>query len=294
MKIGLIDIDSHNFPNLALMKISAHHKAQMDDVVWWHALEHYDIVYKAKVFDNSYSADIDDPNNTDCLIKGGTGYGLGSKLLKGMEHMYPDYSIYPNFTEAYGFLTRGCPRNCSFCIVSKKEGCKSVQVAELPEFWKDQKVVKLLDPNLLACKDHEKILQNLIVSKAKIDFTQGLDARLLNSDNIALLQKVRKKLLHFAWDNDKNSDLILNNLQKYKTITNCHSSKAIVYILTNFDMEFEFDLYRVNTLRQLGFNPYVMIYDKPNAPQKVKHLQRWVNNRIIWGTVDKFEDYKSL
>ena len=102
---------------------------------------------------------------------------------------------------AYGFLSRGCPRNCGFCIVSGKEGRRSVKVADLSEFWRGEDEIKLLDPNLLACPDHEALLEQLAASRALVDFTQGLDIRLTNPDNIALLNKVRTKAVHFAWDN---------------------------------------------------------------------------------------------
>ena len=122
MRIGLIDVDSHNFPNLALMKISAWHKAQGDEVEWWWGWGHYDRVYMSKVFDETYTPDIPEPLNADEIIKGGTGYGLDNKLPEEIEHCYPDYSLYPDLTKgkAYGFLTRGCPNNCPFCIVCAK------------------------------------------------------------------------------------------------------------------------------------------------------------------------------
>lgn len=111
--IGLIDVDGHNFPNIALMKLSAWHKGQGDTVEWCLPLKHYDIVYQSKVFDNTYSPDIKWMPNADKIVKGGTGYGLDNKLPDKIEHIYPDYSIYPELTKdtAYGFLTRGCPRH---------------------------------------------------------------------------------------------------------------------------------------------------------------------------------------
>ena len=292
-KIGLIDVDGHNFPNLCLMKISAHHKRQGDSVEWWNGFEHYDTVYKSRVFDDTYSTEDHTVINADVIIRGGTGYGLDNKLADEIEHIYPDYNLYPQFNGAYGFLTRGCPRNCPFCIVSEKEGRISRKVADLSEFWQEQKTIKLLDPNLLACKDHENLLQQLVSSGARVDFTQGLDARMLCRDNIGLLQKVKTKMVHFAWDGEKDSDIIIGNLQKYKRITGVDRRKAAVYVLTNYNTDFEFDLYRVNTLREIGYDPYVMVYDKQTAPRKVRLLQRWVNNRRIWATIDRFEDYDS-
>lgn len=161
MKIWLIDVDGHNFPNLPLMKLSAFHKAQGHHVEWWNGLQHYDAVYMSRVFTDEYSEDEKHCINADEIIKGGTGYDIKTVLPDEIEHQYPDYSLYPQYKEAYGYLTRGCPRNCPFCIVSEKEGLKAVQVADLGEFWQGQKEIKLLDPNLLACADHERLLQQL-------------------------------------------------------------------------------------------------------------------------------------
>ena len=124
VKIGLIDVDGHNFPNLALMKLSAWQKAQCDTVEWWWGFGEYDRVYIIKVFDGTYSQDVPEPLNANEIIKGGTGYGLDNCLPDEVEHIYPDYSLYPRLTQdtAYGFLTRGCPRGCHFCIVAEKEG----------------------------------------------------------------------------------------------------------------------------------------------------------------------------
>ena len=203
MKIGLIDVDGHNFPNLALMKISAWHKSQGDTVEWCFPLDHYDIVYQSKVFDETYSPDIEWMPMADKVIKGGTGYGLDNKLPDEMEHIYPDYSIYPELTKdtAYGFLTRGCPRGCKFCIVAGKEGRRSIKVADLSEFWRGQKNIVLLDPNILACREHPDLLQQLIDSKACVDINQGLDIRLTTEANISLLNQIKVKEIHFAWDN---------------------------------------------------------------------------------------------
>ena len=125
MTIGLIDVDGgHNFPNLALMKLSAWHKARGDVAEWWWGFGEYDRVYMSKVFDETYSSDILEPLNAREIVKGGTGYGLDNRLSDEVEHTYPDYSLYLELTKetAYGFLTRGCPRACDFCIVAEKDG----------------------------------------------------------------------------------------------------------------------------------------------------------------------------
>ena len=195
MKIGLIDVDSHNFPNLALMKISAYHKSKGDTVEWCFPLIHYDIVYVSKTFGDEYSTMDATAIQADKIICGGTGFAikiidskevyeptLDGKLPYEVEHMYPDYELYPQYTKntAYGFLTRGCPNNCEYCVVSKKEGRESIKVADLSEFWNGQKKIKLLDANLLACRRHMELLQQLADSGARVDFTQGLDARFIN------------------------------------------------------------------------------------------------------------------
>lgn len=132
-EIGLIDVDGHGFPNLALMKISAYEKQQGNAVEWWNGLKHYDRVYEAKVFDDTYSKDNEFVIQADEIIKGGTGYNLEGQLPDEIEHIFPDYSIYGIDNVAYGFLTRGCPRGCPFCIVGKKEGLASRKVADLSE-----------------------------------------------------------------------------------------------------------------------------------------------------------------
>lgn len=296
MKIGLIDVDGHHWPNLALMKISAWHKARGDTVEWWWGWSQYDRVYMSKVFDETYSPDIPEPLNTREIIKGGTGYGLDNRLPDEVEHIYPDYSLYPALTKdtAYGFLTRGCFRKCHFCIVAKKEGCDSKKVADLSEWWDGQKNIKLLDPNLLACRDHIDLLRQLSDSGAWVDFTQGLDARLLTEENIRAINAVKLKEIHFAWDNMRDRRAVLRGLKAYAEGTNRkpHGKFATVYCLTNFDTTMEEDLYRVYTLRDMGYDPYVMIYDKQNAPKEVKRLQRWCNNRLIFNSVPDFENYR--
>lgn len=213
MKIGLIDVDSHNYPNLALMKLSAWHKAKGDDVEWWNGLKHYDRVYQSKVFDETYSKDNEYVVMADEVIKGGTGYGLDNRLPNEVEHIMPDYGLYGISDTVYGFLTRGCPRSCSFCIVSRKEGRASLQVADLSEFWNGQKNIELLDPNLLACKDHEKLLVQLADSGAYVNFNQGLDARLLVQENIELINRIKVKEIHFAWDFMEQETSVLNGLR---------------------------------------------------------------------------------
>ena len=296
MKVGLIDVDGHNFPNLALMKLSAWHKAQGDEVEWWFGWHQYDRVYMAKVFSDEYTQDQFEPVNAAEIVKGGTGYGLDNQLPDEVEHMYPDYSLYPSLTEdtAYGFLTRGCPNNCGFCIVCEKEGRKARKVADLSEWWRGQKNIVLMDPNLLACREHMDLLDQLARSKAWIDINQGLDAKLLNVENITAINKLKLKNIHFAWDLMKNEKAVLRGLELYKKMAKKKIAGAYgtVYVLVNYDTTMEENLYRIYTLWGMGYDPYVMIYDKPNAPQEIKHLARWCNNRWIFKKCEYFEEYE--
>ncbi len=302
-KIGLWT-DSHNFPSLPLMKLSAYHKAMGDEVEMYIPINQYDLVYASKVFSFTDDIDTDSVIQADEVKRGGTGYCISvkngkevfdksknSSLPREIEHIYPDYALYPQYKYAVGFLTRGCPRNCGFCVVGEKEGLCSKQAADLDEFWRGQKEIKLLDPNILACKDYESLLKQLAESKAKVDFTQGLDIRLTNPDNIELLNKIKVTMLHFAWDNPKQD--LTRYFRRFSEHTKIKSDRnKAVYVLTNYNSTLEEDLYRIYTLRELGYSPYVMIYQKENAPKEIRHLQRWVNCRWIFRTVNKFEDYK--
>lgn len=306
MKIGLIDVDGHNFPNLPLMKLSAWHKAQGDSVQWYSPLlsGHMDRVYMSKVF--NYTPDYEYHIDADEVIKGGTGYeivvendkekyiGGGTNLPNEIEHIYPDYSLYGITDTAYGFCTRGCPRGCSFCIVAKKEGRKSIKVADLSEFWDGQKNIKLLDPNITACKDFPELARQFIDSRAYIDFSQGIDIRTMTEDKAELFKQMKIKAIHFAWDNYSDREIIIPKLQMFKKITGWNKTKVSVYVLTNFNTSFEQDLERVYTIREIGFHPDVRIYQKHTLPKghDILKLQRWCNAPWIFYSTNSFEEYR--
>lgn len=309
MKIGLIDVDGHNFPNLALMRISAYHKARGDEVEWWWTdFLHYDIVYMSKVFSEAYSKDVPEPMNADKVIKGGTGYciSLGSdgkehfdksknwSLPDEIEHMFPDYSIYPQYDFAVSMTSRGCPRGCSFCHVASKEGRCSTKVADVKDFWTPEtgkKLIKVLDPNITACREKRDLMKQYMDTGVNIDFTQGIDIRLVNDDDIHDLNGMKLTGLHFAWD-DPHVDLT-EQFTRYarQAKHKQHGFYGVVYVLTNYNSTMEENLFRIYRLRELKFAPYVMVYNKNDAPYEVKKLQRWCNNRIIFGTVKDFKDY---
>ena len=307
MKIGLIDVDGHNYPNIPLMKISAYHKSKGDAVEWYDPMfsDEMDIVYMSKVF--SFTEDYVYPIRAKEIKKGGSGYCISLdengkevfdkskdvELPYEIEHIYPDYSLYGITDTAYGFLSRGCPRGCSFCHVEAKEGRRTIKVADLSEFWNGQKNIVLCDPNILACREHPDLLQQLIDSKARVDFNQGLDIRLTNERNIDLLNKIKVKEIHFAWDNHK--DDLTRYFEKYKKLAKHkpHGNYGTVYCLVNFGSTMEEDLHRIYTLRNMEFDPYVMVYNKEEVPKghELRKLQRWVNNKIIFRSCNTFDEY---
>lgn len=305
-------MDGHNFPNLPLMKLSAWHKAQGDSVEWYEPLfsRHMDRVYMSKVF--SFTPDYEYFVNADEVIKGGSGYCI--ELVDGkevyhkerdkplpyeIEHIYPDYSIYYGMIKdieqtAYGRLTLGCPRGCAFCHTGVKDGLRSHKVADLSEFWNGQKNVVLLDQNILACKDWKTLLQQLIDSGAYVDFNGGLDARLVTEEKAEMLGKIRIKTIHFAYDRYEDKKTIEPKFRTIKELTGWGRSKVQVYVLVNHTSTPQQDLERIYFLRSLDFSPYVMIYDKDHTKRGsfVRHLQRWVNNRFLFWSIDNFDDYE--
>ena len=309
MRIGLIDVDGHNYPNLPLMKISAWHKQHGDHVEWYQPMfsGHMDKVYMSKVF--SFTPDYEYFIDADEIQKGGSGYAISlvdgketydkskdKPLPHEIEHIYPDYSIYPDQTKdtAYGFLTRGCPRGCDFCHVGNKEGRCSIKVADLSEFWKDQKNIILCDPNILACHDHMDLLQQLINSKAKVEFNQGLDIRLVNERNLELLREIKIEKPHFAYDRYEDKEIVEPKMRMVREITGWKRGnvRPAVFILCNFNTTLDQDIERIQFCRSLEWSPYPMIYDKEHADPVYKRLQRWCNNYIFWNC-QEFEDYKA-
>lgn len=326
-KIGLIDVDNRErlrdcFPNIPLMKISAWHKSKGDLVEWYNPMfgGHYDVVYMSKVF--SFTDDYEYFINADRVIRGGTGYGIrleegrevfhgGENLPPEIEHIFPDYSLYYSDFDfdvfgklttigikhrqtAYGFLSRGCPRGCKFCHVKPKEGGVAVKVADLSEFWNGQKIIELCDPNTLACKDYKDILQQLIDSNSRVNFNQGLDIRLMTEEKAEMINQIKIKGIHFAWDKFEDMETITPKFLEFRKASDIHPHELQVYVLTNFNTTHEQDLFRVEWLRNNGFAPYIMIYNKQGLPKKhiTRKLQRYVNNRTIFWSCKTFEEYR--
>lgn len=287
MKIGLIDIDS-KIPNIALMKLSAYHKAKGDNVEWWKGTlfhKRYDKVYASKVFDFS-KLPIDIPKDVEI---GGTGYDINKKLPDEIEYLCPDYSLYPECDYSIGFLTRGCIRKCKFCKVPEKEGdIKFSQWMYGFENLKGQYWV-FLDNNILAYENAIEILNEIIKFKMKVDFNQATDIRLVTPQIAELLAKVKWNTFYrFSFDH-VNLDKIVKEKVALLTKHGLRPYKMFCFVLIGFNTTPEEDLYRVELLRSLKVDPFAMPYNKFDSYQK--KFARWVNHKAIFKSV-KWEDYK--
>lgn len=297
MRIGLIDVDNTQFPNLVLMKLSAYYKAQGHETV---LLKPDDVVNGVDLFnpcDKLIGACVftwNMPIVQRLREQGAEIAGIGTddrrELPYEIEHIYPDYELYGIKDTAYGFLTRGCPRGCPFCVVAGKEGKQSRKVADLSEWWSGEKNIVLNDPNLLASPDHIDLLNQLIESKAWVDITQGIDCRLLTEENTEKINSMKIKILHFAWDSPKDK-ITPKKLMEFAKTNKLNYRNRRVYVLTNYWSSISEDLARVYWLRDNGYSPYVMVYDKWNAPKEIRRLQRWVNNKFIFRSCKTFDEY---
>lgn len=205
----------------------------------------------------------------------------------------PDYSLYGITDTAYGFMSRGCPRGCSFCHVKDKEGLVSRKVADLSEFWNGQKNIQLLDPNTLACRDWKDILQQLIDSKAYVDFNQGVDIRLMTEEKADMISQVRLKKIHFAYDRYQDKDIIEPKFRIFSQMRGMGRHNVLVFVLCNYDTTLEQDLHRIQFLRSVNFQPYVMLYNKSALPRGhiMYKLSRWCNMPILFWKYQTFDEY---
>lgn len=280
MKIGLFDIDSRpGFGNLALMKLSAHYKKEGNEVEFYNPLwnKSYDLVFASKIFRKSHKNDAYIPLNCIC---GGSGFIENECLPEEDEHLMPDYSLY-GLNYSLGFTTRGCIRDCGFCIVRQKEGYIK-EHAEIEEFLnpKSNRII-LLDNNFLALPSHFEKLQKFIIKGWRIDFNQGLDLRLVNRTNAELLAKVKTfKQFHFAWDLMGDEEEIKKGL-RFLIGAGIKPYRILVFILCGYDTNFEEDQYRFNELWALGVYPYVMKYNGETGNKILNHFARWVNGKAF-------------
>ena len=240
MKIGLHDAEKEflknkSYPNYALMKISAWHKTHGDTVEWWNPLYTYDRVYSSKVFDFTPV----DPYLPEDAIRGGTGYRdipMDKTLSPEIDDMFPDYSIYPDCDYAIGYITRGCPNTCRWCVVPRKEGQIRAYRTWQDVIRKDTDKLVLMDNNILACEYGICQLESLIGSGYRVDLNQGMDARLVDDKIAEILSRITWiRFIRFSCDQKsqimpvkKAIELLANNGVK--------PYRIFVYILVTADI----------------------------------------------------------
>lgn len=294
MLIGLHDAEKEHmpkktFPNYALMKISAWHKSRGDTVEWWMPIKTYDKVYSSKIFDFTHSEqEMYLPPDT---IKGGTGYGLYTELPKEIDKQFPDYSIYPECDYAIGYITRGCIRNCPWCIVPKKEGNIRPYRTWQELIRKDTNKLVLMDNNIISCEYGIEQLEDLIGSNIVIDLNQGMDARLITDRVAEIISRLKWiKYIRFSCDQESQIESIYKAcdlLKKY------HVSmyKVFIYILVKKDLE-EADR-RVQALKKIkGLSIYAQAERNSLKDIVPNKLQLEFTQRYIYGRCYKNETWQ--
>lgn len=275
MRVNLIDVDG-SYPNLALMKLSAYWKGQGADVAL-NSARQADHVFISVVFRENLLKAQKIQRAIGGTI-GGSGTGDYSIVLSPeIEHQCPDYSLY-GLDYSMGFTSRGCFRPCGFCIVRAKEGGVK-EWSPLTEFVRHEKVV-LMDNNFLASPMWREKLMEMIAMKVKVDFNQGLDIRLLNEENSALLAGLAPPYLRFAWD---SMDLFPNIKRGIRLLRDagCKVDRYHVgfYVLTGYDTTPKQDLYRLDFLHRLNINTHVQPFIKNRQNNRIS---RWGNSPMIW------------
>jgi len=296
-KIGLFDVDSV-IPNLALMKLSSYFKKWSYEVEFYSPLFHdeYWLIFVSKIFNYPHPNEGYLKNN---MILGGPGFYFSEKfrknfhvlkkLSKEIDHIYPDYELY-NCDFSLGYLTKGCIRDCPFCIIPKWEG-QIYKFADLEEFCKDQEKVRLLDNNILAYKDHIDELKKLRDSGKRIDFNQGLDIRLITPENAKLLHEIKRwkgLRLRFAFDDPSLKKIIQ---YKLKILNEVGISNGTIqfYVLIGFNTTHYENLKRIILLKNKGIDAFVMPFNKEDPYQR--NFARWVNRHYY--KYQSWEDYIS-
>lgn len=289
MNVAIHDGDANGFPNLALMKISAWHKSNGDTVEWWNPLVEHDRVYSSKVFTFTPECEYLPPDT----IKGGTGYGLYTMLSDDIDRAFPDYSIYPECDFAIGFLTRGCIRKCPWCVVPRKEGFIKPYMTWQDIKRPDSRDIVFMDNNVLACKHGIQQLESMVGQNIRIDFNQGLDARLITPEIARLLSKLKWiRFIRMSCDTDEMLPVVMRAIELLKA-QGVKPYRVFVYLLVQ---DIESAERRAIALRSAGAEvfaqPYRDFENKTEPTDEMKAFARWVNHKAIFKTVEHFADYK--
>jgi len=296
MKILLVNVDS-KMPNLALTKISSYYKSQGHQTGF--AFSNPDKVYVSCIFKKNlpHARGIRHYYPDSEFHLGGPALWKPNILPDEMEHTMPDYSLYPDMDYSMGYTQRGCPNNCPFCIVPKLEGSFR-EHAPISEFQNPgfNKLV-LFDNNFFYSKLWKEKLTHIRDNGLKVSFNQGLDARLMDEEKSQWLADTASYNLHFnsktyyfSWDLMKNSEAILRGLQRVID-AGIHPRTLMVYMLCGFNTTREEDVDRFKKLREIGCDPFVMIYNNRRDDVWLRHFARWVNKRIYKSC--GFEEYKN-
>ena len=291
-KILLVDVDS-KIPNLALMKISAWHKINKDDVGF--NIENPDKVYISCIFKkNASQAKGIAKYYPDAEIDiGGSGVDLKKELPVDVEMMKPDYDLYQS-TFSQGYTTRGCIRNCGFCIVPEKEG--QIRVNQHPLEFADPRfnTMMIMDNNLFAAPEEwqKEVFDWFENTSTKMLSPQGWDARLLTKQRWVRLQSIKHaQAIHFAWDNTKDEHHIVKAIEIMRSggISKSQLQRNIsFYVLAGFESTFEDALYRCTKLKEMGTQSFVMPYHKKD--KRINALARWANRPWLYWSMP-FENY---
>ena len=288
MNIGLVDVDGHNFPNFALMKLSAWHRAQGDNVEWANLLfGSYDRVYQSKIF--TFTPDCSDFDGFCEVVRGGTGYDVKSRCPIEIEQSAAmDYSLYPQYPFSIQFFSRGCIRRCPFCLVHDKEGdIHPVPPADLNPHgrW-----IEVLDNNFFANPEWKAAIDYLLRLGQPVNL-HGVDIRIMDEQQAYWLNKLRlRRNIHIAWDLPQ-----LDLTEKLREVTSyLKPYKLMCYVLIGYNSTIEQDLFRIETLRSLGIKPYVMPFrdfENHRTPtQYERDLAQYVNKPQLFNATS-FADF---
>ncbi len=296
MWIHLIDFDS-TIPNLALMKISAHHQALGDKVTLSCGREvgfgntepdkiYASIIYKKNVY-MAEGLHYSYPNSE--IDIGGSGYDLEKVLPPEIENLKPDYDLYPDNDISIGFSSRGCLRKCHFCVVPQKEG--RYRRTQHPSEWynPDFKKIMFLDNNILADKEWFIESTNWCTkNNISMHFQSGFDIRLMDKDIAQLIIKLDLyKTICFAWDHIEDEKIIREKIQILRDVgftDNMLHERVQFYVYVDSDEEFDSGVYRCRELKKLHCNAYVMFNIDNEATLRINDLREWANWRqFFWG-----------
>lgn len=292
-RVLLIDVDS-KIPNLALMKLSAWHKAR-GDLVGFNVIDP-DLIYASVVFKkNRHLVDGLKLFYPDAEIKiGGSGYDLSARLPDEIERMRPDYGLYPEMDYSLGFTSRGCIRNCYFCIVPEKEGRYNWNRSMDPENWINPAFskVKLLDNNWYADRDRFFETSNWFIDHGlAVDVTQGMDIRLLTPEIAAQLKRLKWcATLHFAFDDERYTQAVLDGIQMLKDAGIDTKNRCYFYVYCHNDDHYDSALARCRLLKEHHASAYVMFNMDEKRTTRIKHLQRWTARPWLFWSCD-IDDY---